>query len=266
MIPPNTRRRALDAALELAAQGYACFPCSIKKLPTPPRDKDSHGNPIDGTGGLKKASKDPAQLRELWLRHGAPLVGVATGIMSGIDILDIDTARHPEATAWLKTNRARLPKTRAHQTGSGGLHLVFQHGLGLNNSAGKLAIGIDTRCDGGYAIWWPAAGLPVLCDAPPAPWPAWLLELLMPKPRPTQPRIVVPDSHSIAHLVVWLTSAREGERNRATFWVACRAAEMVASGLLDPEYAIDLIVEAATRAGLPRTEAERTARSGIFRT
>lgn len=26
----------------------------------------------------------------------------------------------------------------------------------------------------GYVVWWPAAGLPVLSDEPPAAWPEWL--------------------------------------------------------------------------------------------
>jgi hypothetical protein len=38
---------------------------------------------------------------------------------------------------------------------------------------------------------------------------------------------------------------------------------MVASGLLGADAAAVLIAEAATRAGLPRAEAERTAWSGI---
>ena len=62
------------------------------------------------------------------------------------------------------------------------------------------------------------------------------------------------------HLVA---GAREGERNSLTYWAACRAGEMVASGLLGADAAAAVIAEAAMRAGLPRAEAERTARSGI---
>jgi hypothetical protein len=38
---------------------------------------------------------------------------------------------------------------------------------------------------------------------------------------------------------------------------------MVASGLLEVDPAVELIVEAAARSGLPRPEAERTVWSGI---
>jgi hypothetical protein len=60
-----------------------------------------------------------------------------------------------------------------------------------------------------------------------------------------------------------VAGAREGERNSLTFWCACRAGEMVAAGVLSATTAIAVIAEAATRSGLPRTEAERTARSGV---
>src|SRR5205823_355186 len=49
---------------------------------------------------------------------------------------------------------------------------------------GRLAAGCDVRSNGGYIVWWPAAGLPIICDAAIAPWPSWLLTLLQPPPRP----------------------------------------------------------------------------------
>jgi hypothetical protein len=76
----------------------------------------------------------------------------------------------------------------------------------------------------------------------------------------------VPDTHALAKLVRLVASAHEGERNALTYWAACRAGEMVASGLLDAESAAAVIAEAAICAGLTRSEAERTARSGVRRT
>jgi hypothetical protein len=64
-------------------------------------------------------------------------------------------------------------------------------------------------------------------------------------------------------LVQLIAGARTGDRNNVTYWAACRAGEMVASGLLEANAAAAVIAEAATRAGLPRYEAERTAWSGI---
>ena len=55
----------------------------------------------------------------------------------------------------------------------------------------------------------------------------------------------------------------EGQRNSLTFWAACRAGEMVATGMLNADTAAAVIAEAATRAGLTYSEAHRTVWSGI---
>jgi hypothetical protein len=121
----------LDAALRLGANGCCCFPCSADKRPATPH-------------GFKEASRDRGVLRELWRRYPGPLVGVATGAASGIDVLDLDR-KHPEGRAWWTANRSRLPETRCHRTRSGGPHLLFEHAEGLRSTAGKIAPGVDTR-------------------------------------------------------------------------------------------------------------------------
>jgi hypothetical protein len=103
----------------------------------------------------------------------------------------------------------------------------------------------------------------VICDATPAPWPEWLWTRPSPPPRPTASRVVVANEATLIRLVRLVASAHPGERNSLTFWAACRAGEMVASGLLRADIAADVIAEAATRAGLPLAEAQRTAWSGI---
>jgi hypothetical protein len=135
-------------------------------------------------------------------------------------------------------------------------------------TAGKISLGVDTRSNGGYIIWWPAVGLPVLSDAPPAPWPDWVLAEFKPKPQPRSRSTIVripSDNRLLVQLVRMIAGAPEGERNSLTFWCACRAGEMVAAGLLSATTAIAVIAEAATRSGLPRAEAERTAKSGVAR-
>lgn len=85
-------------------------------------------------------------------------------------------------------------------------------------------------------------------------------------PRRATRRIIVPDDHALMRLVRRIAEAQAGQRTQLTYWAACRVGEMVASGLLDAHDAAAVIAEAATRAGLPRSEAERTAWSGIRRT
>ena len=238
-------------ALTLARQQLPCFPCRSDKRPATPR-------------GFKDATCDSDLLIKLWRYHPGPLIGVPTGEISGLAVLDIDP-RH-DGDRWFEENRHRLPATRVHRTRSGGRHLIFQHAAGLRSSAGRIAAGVDVRATGGYVIWWPAAGLPVLSEAPNARWPDWLRMRLSLSPRPAISRITVPDGHALTRLVQMIAGARVGERNSLTYWAACRAGEMVASGLLRADAAAAVIAEAATRAGLPRSEAERTAWSGIHST
>ena len=109
---------ALDAALRLASDGQRCFPCFTDKRPA-----TSHG--------FKDAANDCDKVRQLWARCPAPLVGVVTGEISDIDVLDIDAPRHAEAATWFTALRKWLPATRIHCTRSGGFHLVFRHQPGL---------------------------------------------------------------------------------------------------------------------------------------
>jgi hypothetical protein len=239
----------LSAALELAATGLSCFPVAASKCPTTPH-------------GLLDASTDPRALRKLWAQHPGPLVGVRTGTGS-VDVLDLDT-RAP-AREWWSLNRINIPPTRTHRTRSGGLHLLFQHAPSLRCSTSKIARGVDVRADGGYIIWWPAAGLPVLRDIPPAPWPNWLLDLLKPAKPPPPRRVVIPDDLQVRRVLACVTAAQPGERNCIAFWAACRFGEMAASGLLSEGDALALIVDAAMSTGLSHREALAAARSGLKR-
>ena len=67
----------VQAALALVEQGLPCFPCCADKRPATPH-------------GFKDATLDPAVLSEMWKRSPAPLIGVPTGEISGLDVLDID--------------------------------------------------------------------------------------------------------------------------------------------------------------------------------
>jgi hypothetical protein len=174
-------------------------------------------------------------------------------------VLDIDSAKHLEADEWLERHAQRLPDTRMHRTRSGGLHLVFQHRAGLKNTASLLSPGVDTRGNGGYVIWWPSEGLKVLHGSVLAEVPGWVLDALVP-PAKDLPE---PRQRKLDGIIRTIASAPEGERNHLTFWGACRLAEMAEQNALGRGAAIEIAVEAASRAGLPRQEALRTAQSAF---
>jgi hypothetical protein len=234
--------------------GLPVFPCCADKKPAT-------------THGFKDATDHPEGIRGLWECCPGPLIGVPTGPVSGIDVLDIDP-RHGGGD-WYAAKKENLPPTRIHRTRSGGLHLLFYHLDGLRNSSGKIAPGVDVRAEGGYIIWWPATGMDCK-DYPPSglpDWPPWLLSSLMSKP--VQPPAIYPPHRGaetplkLAGIVRMIAGAREGERNALTHWGACRIGEMVAAGEMASALGIEIIAEAAARAGLSRADALPTIHSGF---
>jgi hypothetical protein len=239
---------ALLLAQNLAKNcGYAVFPCREDKQPAT-------------LHGFKDASKDRDEIERLWKRYPGPLIGVATGEVSGIDVLDVDT-KHPTAVRWWECAEKRIPSTSVFGTRSGGCHAYFRHAEGVRNTTGKLAQGVDTRGDGGYAIYWFAAGYPCLNDGPPTPWPEWLLECVLYKePEPKRGAIRTPDhsDRAIIGILNAVQTAPEGRRNDLLHWAARRLKESTEGGFISSKDARSLLLEAAQVAGLPSLEALRT--------
>ncbi|HEX8556396.1 MAG TPA: bifunctional DNA primase/polymerase, partial [Sphingomonas sp.] len=153
----------LDAALAYAARGWPVFPCSPQdKRPLVAADRDDAGKPIKGTGGLKKATKDPDQVRAWWGKWPKAMIGVAMG-GNGLFVLDFDP-RTDDATGeeWtldrLKSELegqvgVPLPVSLAVRTPSGGVHVYLNQPAGdpIRNR-GNLPRHVDVRGEGGYVI------------------------------------------------------------------------------------------------------------------
>lgn len=156
----------LQHALDHAARGRPVFPCR-------PGGKE----PLTTRGHLD-ASTDPDQVRAWWRSWPEANIGVPTGERSGIYALDVD---QPAGLDALEAEHGKLPATRTHSTGSGGMHYLYRYPADaeIRNSAGKLAHGIDVRGEGGYIIVPPSSTMrlyEVLDDLPLADTPAWLIE------------------------------------------------------------------------------------------
>lgn len=232
--------------------GWAVFPCREDKSPARPKRQ--------GGEGYKDATTDPECIAELWRRWPGPLIGIATGAVSGIDVLDIDIEHEP-AVAWWSEASKRIQPTRAYRTRSGGLHAYFRHAEGIGNTATKLARGVDTRGSGGFVVFWFGAGWECVDHAPPAPWPDWLLECVLWKPPPP----AVPRHNSLDHadkavqgIIRTVSAAIEGSRNTLVFWGACRLRERIQAGQISQGQATALLTSAAVSTGLPEIEVRRT--------
>lgn len=113
-------------------------------------------------------------------------VGVVTGVISGLVVLDIDP-RHGGDTSFVKLiqKHGPLPHTIEARTGGGGRHVYFAHPGGIIRNRVGLVPGIDLRGDGGCMVAPPsihASGMAYSWlpgqdpqTAALAPMPSWLL-------------------------------------------------------------------------------------------
>lgn len=143
--------------------------------------------------------------------------------------------------------------------------MLFQPRDDFKCSAGKIWPHVDTRGAGGYVIWWPAHDGEVMNGGMLTEVPKWVLAKLKPRVPARREVIRLRFDADLDPLLRVILQAREGERNTATFWAACRMAEHVHAGQLSDGDMIDLVIGAAARNGLPITEAKQIANSALRR-
>jgi len=101
--------------------------------------------------GVLNASTDIQLIREWWALYPDANIGIATGDLSQIVVIDIDIDHGGEQTLNNLENRnGELPPTWAVETGGGGVHLYFRMpDFDVRNSAGTIWPGIDVRAQRG---------------------------------------------------------------------------------------------------------------------
>ena len=184
----------IDAALfYVESLDWAVFPCFGIRSDTScscnagSNCKSPGKHPITDTG-FKEATNDPRKVRSWWEQYPEANVAVATGSISGFDVLDIDPRNGGDRSiSALETRFGLLPSTLETKTGGGGRHLFFQHQQDLRNKV-DFQPGLDVRAEGGYVIAPPsrhANGQHYEFSRAPkpekthiAPWPAALFAML----------------------------------------------------------------------------------------
>lgn len=168
----GTPSSPLAAATEYLARGWSI-------IPVEPRGK----RPLLAWSEYQKRRPTDVEVAEWLSRWPAANVGVVTGTVSGIFVLDIDNA-DGRTTAMGRG----LSSTVASATGGGGWHLLYRHpGFEVRNFARRLP-GLDLRGDGGFIVVPPSvhpSGRPYKWldnhspdDLPLANAPEWLVELI----------------------------------------------------------------------------------------
>jgi hypothetical protein len=177
-------------AMTLASQGLAVFPVRAKR-PLTPR-------------GVYSATSDLGVLARMDGWRNADACGLATGKVSGVDVLDVDVRRAEAASrvgrssphhhdddgggvvdglAALATLGPALPETLTAQTPSGGRHFYFRHIAGARSRKLCADGSVEWFSTGKLVVVPPAPGRTWLNDAPIAEAPDWLRAMVL---APTQ--------------------------------------------------------------------------------
>lgn len=191
-----------SAAIPYGRRGWHCFilrPGS--KVPATQR-------------GLHDATRDHAQLHRWAEEYPNANIGVRTGRVSGLVVLDVDGEDGFESLRALERHHGELPRTASVKTPRGGAHYYFAHPGGeVLCSAGQLGVGLDVRGDGGYVVAPPSVGpngnrYEVDESAPIVMLPEFLRALMVPAQRSNRPATPVE-----TWIAMVRTGAAEGSRN-----------------------------------------------------
>ena len=215
-----------------------------------------------------------------WQEHSPDAnIGVVTGIISGIFVLDLDSEE-----ALIEAEHRGLPQTPRVRTGKG-QHIYFRYppGATVNNRTGILPK-TDIRGEGGYVVAPPSVhpngtvyewitspdGCP-LADAP-----EWLMKLLLEGAKPcfSAPSRVARGSRvksanerlaraELDNELKKLSETEEGSRNHQLNIASMKLGQIVASGALDADHVKSRLYDTAISIGLEEREIHATIRSGF---
>lgn len=256
-LPHDATARRVELALLAHARGWAVSPL---------RGKEAY---------LPGWQKRPAPSREdvvAWATAGN--VGLRTGRVSGVLIVDVDGHRGGTIPTWAEA----APRVR---TGRGGAHCYFAWpGEPIPNSKDRVAPGVEILGDGKQAVYaggvHPDTGAVYTWEIEPGPelppFPEDVAATLRARKAPKAerpPLRVLPSEHpgltAYGRRAIQLELRRvretpEGRRNDELNVAAYNLGQLHAGGEI-PEVQDDLLA-AALEVGLPTAEAEKTIRSG----
>jgi putative DNA primase/helicase len=279
----------LEAALAYARKGWKIIPlhwptsdggCSCRRpdcehIGKHPRFKDWQA----------LATTDEGTIRRWWREAPHANIGLPTGQINGLIVLDVDAGGADTIDAY-----GGFADTLWCQTSSGAHH-YFAHPGGTIANRIKFLPGLDVRGDGGLVVVPPsrhASGTRYQWlsdpDRPLEPPPQWLLDALrQPTPAAATPGAPGTDSTlppepypgpahgggsayaqaALRREVEQLSRAPEGQRNDALNRAAFSLGTLVAAGELERTAVEAALEHAAQLAGLSAGETHRTLKSGL---
>ncbi len=221
----------VDWALHYADQGIAVIPLhsiSSGQCSCGQSDCSSPGkHPIYEKGylerGIKEATKDRITIQLWWDKWPNANIGIATGLVSGLFVVDIDGEKGKQTMRQLQRRYGKI-STRVARTGNGA-HLFFRNGGNeIKNHVG-IVPGVDVRGCGGYVVAPPSKHISgrrytFINDSDLREAPRWVLQMVAPKnvtPTYTPKR---QDRPKEPLKVEWVHDIPEGGRNKKLSQIA----------------------------------------------
>lgn len=134
---PSQKNFKLEAALNYLKQGFSVIPIGANKKSLIKWEPYQHTRASEG------------QIRAWWSQHPNANIGIVTGAVSKIVVLDVDIKNGVDG----RKSLGLIPTTACVRTPSGGDHYYFNHpGCHVATSAGQVGEGLDIRGDGGYVV------------------------------------------------------------------------------------------------------------------
>jgi len=127
----------LNAALEYAKIGFSVIPCRQDKKPLLKWEQ------------FQKRRADEKEIRGWFTRWPAANVGIVTGAISGLCVVDIDEPEGHEALSEFIPDSLLMPSV---ETPRGGRHLYFRFPSEPIGNNARVIPGCDFRGEGGYVV------------------------------------------------------------------------------------------------------------------
>jgi hypothetical protein len=170
-----------DAALAYLSRGWSVIPMRTRSK-----------RPIVAWHGYQQQRPDVGDVKHWYARWPDANVGIVTGRLSGLVVVDVDSRHDGEETLdSLIRQHGPLPDTVEARSGGGGRHLYFAHPGGHMPNRVEVFRGIDLRADGGVIVAppsvhpsgeryrWARGRSPDALEL--APMPRWLLDAVTPR-------------------------------------------------------------------------------------
>lgn len=153
--------KPIDVALWYAnTMGWAVVPvhsldaigeCTCGSIPC--GSKAKHPRNQHGTAD---ASSDRAQIRDWWREWPDANVGIVTGKINNIVVIDVDNRNGGNASLKKLEQDEQISRALVSRTGGGGRHIFCEYPEEDVELNFKIARGIDTKSDGGFVIEYPS--------------------------------------------------------------------------------------------------------------